>query len=449
MNEPWHTLVREHLAKAEGLAENLDIDGMGAFEGPLDDRPPSRIVAEPHPAGRLTLVSGPAGSGKTRYLAQVAQALAAGGMAPSHIFHLNCTDPRLPRNLDSAALGAIMETYFDAVPAARREPFAVLLDEAGAIPSWPAFAQILLDTYPARIWAASPAASWLTEAGRAGLAPVRAVVHVGETARTTLDRLLRHHDDGFDGLGDVLSRFYLHGRAASLSPGEAVANQRARFRAACRAIALQELPTAPLPLIERTAALLLAGTGRAPSLSGIQRALASEGVATTRATLSRIACALEEARLLVRVTDVRRRDTANPRSAPLVIAADHGMAAALGGPVPDEPAFTAALVGAQLAEDDPARPLFTCATGVPGATVFVRTDRVGGNIIEVTAAYGRAAPHGLPGRLTDGLVALSRAHGLPRITVVAPPSVAIAEAPGPLEVISVPRWLLKRTGLIS
>lgn len=437
MEDIFNQLVEEHLAWARAAAAKPE-----SLEAP-----PSRLIADAD--SRLTLVCGAAGSGKTACLRQAARRLMAEGMPPEATLYLDCSDPRLPRRLDGADLGMALEAYFNRTPRARQEPFCLFLDSAGLVANWAGFAQVFLDAYPGRLWAADENASWLTVPGRAALPAPHRVILAGPATRDTLSLLLRRSDPAApDPLGSALDAFSRYGHAAPQGAIGAAALQRERFSHACARLAERGPAPLPLPLIVRAGSLLMGASGTAPSLSSLQRRLAAEGVSTTRTTLGRVVQALEEAHILMRLPDFRRATVANARSAPLLCAVDGGQAQALGAPGPGTAAHLAGLVAAELRGAKPSQAWYTYGTGVPGAVAFVRGTPETGTIDEIVAVYGRAGRHGVPPRLIDALEALRSAHRLPAATVVTnAPAAHPGTATVPVETVG--RWLVDRCGLIA
>lgn len=439
MEQLGRQLVEEYFARTASWARKSDGD---AFRAESKTSPP------------LTLLAGPAGSGKTAALIGRAEGLVEEGTPVECTLYVDCTDPRLPPHLDRRFLSSLVEAFFSLSRASRREPFHLMLDNIEAVDGWIDFARILTDTYPAAIWASGACASWLTPSFQRGLPP-------GSVVRSLrgrpLDAALRSLIGRYAAAGDAdplrraLEHFYRYGAvAADIDAAILSARFRQVVARGCARIAEQRLPATPLPLIQRSAAHLLAASGTAYSLSELQRALAEEGLATTRATLAAIADALQESQIVYRLRDFGRPPGENARAASMVLARDHSTARAFAIGSWNDTALAADAVFAVL-----------CYRGLEGRVRMLRPSRGRGcflawgdeeaQIVEGTVALYRnregRRPHQAFLEAAESILALT---GLHRLTAVTASSRWIAPCDGgTIEFKPLSEWLLEEVGLLD
>ncbi|WP_286143601.1 AAA family ATPase, partial [Adlercreutzia caecimuris] len=240
MEELFGRIVEEYLASAP-QGHRGHHDPFGEPDG----------IEEAESDAALTLICGPHGSGKTRYLARRAEDLIARGLPPERILYLDLADSRLPRRLDRSALADAVEAYFARVPASRHEPFYLFLDHIQSVAGWESFVRALLDAYPARIWAADAWNPWLAQPLPSALpASTRVRALRGPSGSSVLRRLAaRAADQGDeDPLRQALTQFYRLGRTVDeLGPAPAGARARRAVDEGCAEDAMRLLPSTPLP----------------------------------------------------------------------------------------------------------------------------------------------------------------------------------------------------------
>ena len=444
MEELFGRIVEEYLASAP-QGHRGHHDPFGEPDG----------IEEAESDAALTLICGPHGSGKTRYLARRAEDLIARGLPPERILYLDLADSRLPRRLDRSALADAVEAYFARVPASRHEPFYLFLDHIQSVAGWESFVRALLDAYPARIWAADAWNPWLAQPLPSALpASTRVRALRGPSGSSVLRRLAaRAADQGDeDPLRQALTQFYRLGRTVDeLGPAPAGARARRAVDEGCAEDAMRLLPSTPLPLVQRTAALLLGAAGGAPSLAGVQRALAQEGLATTRATVAAIAQALEQVQLLCRLRPEGGPADGNPRAPHLICAADHGIAQAFARAPLAGKRLLASVVFSQLYEEGAEGSLR--ARRLPSSRSLLLTWDVSGAspaalVLHATPPAGTVRR--LPARLLADAEALLAETGARRLEVVTDGAGwTCAVTGGAGEATPLGEWVLGRAGMLS
>lgn len=203
----------------------------------------------------LRLETGMVGTGKTTRLRERAEAYAR-AMGRRRMLLLDLGDERLPQRLDRRVLVRAFDAYFERVPEARHQPFAVFLDNVGHVDGWVEFVSALMDAYRVRVWAADACAHWLSPAFRARL-PQGAVV------------LGRPGALGVGGVDEsslaAVRKTAVHGVVEDV---------------------LRKNPAAQAQVVLRVMTHALAHAGERCSVAGLARLLADEGVKTTRETVS-------------------------------------------------------------------------------------------------------------------------------------------------------------------
>lgn len=441
MEELFGRIVEEYLAGAP-QGHRGHRDPFGEPDG----------IEEAESDAALTLICGPHGSGKTRYLARRAEDLIARGLPPERTLYLDLADSRLPRRLDRSVLADAVEAYFARVPASRHEPFCLFLDHIQSVAGWESFARALLDAYPARIWAADAWSPWLAQPLPSALpASTRVRALRGPSGSSVLRRLAaRAADQGDeDPLRQALTQFYRLGRTGdALGPAPAGARARRAVDEGCAEDAMRLLPSTPLPLVQRTAALLLGAAGSAPSLAGVQRALAGEGLATTRATVAAIAEALEHTQLICRLQPAAGPADGNPRAPHLICAADHGIAQAFSpAPLTGE-RLLASVVFSQLYEEGAERTLAT--RRLPASRSLLLTWETPGSSPAALVLHAAGAGRRPPARLLADAEALLAETGARRLEVVTDGAGwTCAVTGGAVEATPLGEWVLGRAGMLS
>lgn len=436
MEDLWKRLVIDHWQRLESREGDVALENGGT----------------PTDAPVLTLLLGPSGSGKTAALVDQAALLVRKGVSARRTLYADLADPRLPADLRRDHLAALIESFLILAPGSRREPFYLLLDNLGIIEDWPVLARALADTYAVRIWASAADATWLDSTAQARLSFSHEVIPL--TGRP-LQSLLRSFiaaqaaAGSADPVRGALDRLF----CGEESPEGAVyaAQRRHDVANGCARDAARFIPGTPLALIRRTAALLLGQSGTAPSLSALQRQLESEGLSTTRATLTTVAEALQRAQLIVRPHEFGGDPRDNTRAARLVVARDIGSAQAFA---------TSPLRGAPLVISVVASVL--CSQGREGQLRQVRPDRGRGLFI----AWGNdeaAGPEGLvavdgaqndarPGprsAFVRGAEAVMERWGHRRLTVITPSAPWVTHcSQGILEGVPLGQWVLDQAGLL-
>ncbi|WP_288072256.1 AAA family ATPase [Adlercreutzia caecimuris] len=441
MEEHFECIVEEYLASAP-RGHRGHRDPFGAPGG----------IEEAEGDAALTLICGPHGSGKTRYLAQRAEDLIARGLPPKRTLYLDLADGRLPHHLDRSALADALEAYFARVPASRREPFCLFLDRIQSVAGWEGFARALVDAYPARIWAADAWGPWLSQPLPPEL-PANTKVRGlrGPSAASVLRRLAARaaEQKEEDPLRQALAQFYRLGRTAD-AHGPAPAGARARRDVAegCAEDVMRLLPSTPLPLVQRTAALLLGAAGGAPSLAGVQRTLAREGLSTTRTTVAAIAEALERAQLICRLSTADVPADGNPRAPHLIFATDHGIAQAF-SPLPlAGERLLAGVVFSQLYEEGAERTL--TARRLPASRSLLLTWETPGSSPAALILHAAGSGRRPPARLLADAEALLAETGTRRLEVVTDGAGwTYAVAGGAVEAAPLGEWVLDRAGMLS
>lgn len=211
------------------------------------------------------------------------------------------------------------------------------------------------------------------------------------------------------------------------------------------------LPSTSLPLVQRTAALLLGAAGSAPSLAGVQRTLAGEGLATTRATVAAIAEALERAQLICRLPTADVPADGNPRAPHLIFATDHGIAQAF-SPLPlTGERLLASVVFSQLYEEGAERTL--TARRLPASRSLLLTWEAPGSspaALVLHATPPASTARRLPARLLADAEALLAETGTRRLEVVTDGAGwTCAVAGGAVEAAPLGEWVLDRAGMLS
>ncbi|WP_172135378.1 AAA family ATPase [Adlercreutzia sp. ZJ473] len=443
-------LVEEHLswarAQSATSAPSLGAAQLGAVLPPAEAASP------------LTLVTGPYGAGKTRFLEERARRLIALGAPPDSTLLVNAADARLPTTLPRTFLADVLEAYLARAPLARHQPIHLFIDNIESVEDWPRFIRSLIDAYPARIWAADACASWLSSP-RAKELPADAHVHtmLGPTTSTALRQILaRVADDAksADPVHEALKRFYRLGRASALDEAACTERTGERHRhlarLSCAADVARKLPSTALPLIMRTAALMIGASGTDLALSSVQRSLAAEGMPTTRATVRTIADALEDAHLICRIGGLGKDEDSNPRAAQLICACDHGLAQALApAPLAPEPLLTS-IVFEQLYEAGLSSRVRTHRPRAGRKRLIAWTEPGKGAPTQLIATCACKKGERLPASLVSTAALALSDTGLSHLTVVTAGAAEVRELDeGALSAVPLGEWLLERAGIIA
>ncbi len=437
MDEIALCLIDEHLSAASSLR---------ATGGELWGLSTDHLESTERPVAPLTALCGPSRQERTRHLAQTLADLIEDGIAPASTLYVDLADPRLPAPLPHGALAHIVELYFTRALVPRQEPFYLFFDNVRSAPDWLELCRALIDAYPARIWVADACAVWTAPAPNNGLPPFAQVTALkGPDTASLLRRLAAEaaRVGEADPLSRALDRFYRLGRAATSPDPTPLRLLRQAAADSCAHDASRLLPSVPLALIRRTAALLLAQGGTAPSLSALQRTLAAEGTATTRATLAAIADALADAQLLCRPPLFRHAEE-NPRAARFVFACDHGTAQAFSPAPLAGTALLSSVVFSQLYEEGLA-PSVHVARMADAAIALLWEDGRAGR--QAAILHSRPRPSR---RFLDEAAQLAGAYTDGRLSIVADgPGWTQPSDGGRLTATPLGEWLLERTGILS
>ena len=437
MDDVFAQLINEHLAVAESFTTS---------KGHLWGFPPTTTTTPPERVSGLTLVCGPWHTQRTQYGVEALGACLARGVEPRNTLYLNCTDPRLPKKLGRGTLARMIELYFTHALRDRQEPFYLFLDNAEAAPDWLEFSRALIDTYPAHVWVADARRSWTLSSFTSKLPSHAAVVELkGLSTSDVLRRLSSQAaaQGKENPLKFALEQFYLFGREACSGEANPLTAIRQRVIECCSHDIARMLPTTPLALIERTAALLCGQAGSAPSLTVLRHSLADEGLPTTRATLTHIAEALSEAHLLVR-PPLFHMTSNNPHAARFAFASDHSIAQAFTAGGLSGEARVASVVFSQLYEEDATSQLQTKRLADQG--ILLAWDLPSGQR-EHLVVHTRPKPSK---RFLTELDEQMAYHKTKRFTVITPDTGwALQLEHGTLEATPLGEWLLERTGILA
>ena len=122
---------------------------------------PRRLRLETMP-GKATVCIGVRRSGKSTFLYQLIERLAARGIPRQNVLYLNLFDDRL-HNLRHGGLGAIIDAYFSLYPQKKQvETVHCFFDEIQAVPGWEPFVDRLLRTERCQVYLTGSSAHLLS-----------------------------------------------------------------------------------------------------------------------------------------------------------------------------------------------------------------------------------------------------------------------------------------------